>query len=116
MKEDPQIHDAVLREARTLSADQKKARSDSMLLWYNTGRDAAQPLLYYEIGNVIQRIRIRDDSTVLVIRTDSLSESGDVLKLMEWLQRPDVNMLRFSLVTMMKESQQPAKPTGKGGT
>ena len=113
MREDPQILNAVTSEARRLSQAQKQARADSMLLWYNTGRDAAQPLLYNEIGNVIQRIRIRDDSTVLVIKTDSLSESGDVLKLMEWLQRPDVNMLRFSLVTMMKESKQAALPTGK---
>jgi biopolymer transport protein ExbD len=113
MQQDPVIHNQVLSEARRLSAAQKKARADSMLLWYNTGRDAAQPISYPEIGPTIQRIRIDDDSTVLVIKTDSMSESGSVLQLMEKLQQPDVNMLRFSLVTMMKESQSPAKPGGK---
>jgi biopolymer transport protein ExbD len=105
MREDQILHNQVLAEARRLSGAQKRARADSMLLWWNTGRDAAQPMLYWEIGNVIQRIRIEDDSTVLVIKTDSLSESGSVLQLMEKLQQPDVNMLRFSLVTMMRESR-----------
>jgi biopolymer transport protein ExbD len=113
MREDPVVHNQVLSEARRLSAAQKKARADSMLLWYNTGRDASVPLSYPEIGPTIQRIRIEDDSTMLVIKTDSMSESGSVLQLMEKLQQPDVNMLRFSLVTMMKESQSSAKPGGK---
>jgi len=30
------------------------------------------------------------------------------------LQRPDVNMLRFSLMTMMKESKAAPAPSGKG--
>jgi biopolymer transport protein ExbD len=104
MKEDPHLSELVRQEARQLSPAQRRARADSMLLWWNTGRDAAQPLLYPEIGAVIQRIRIEDDSTVLVIKTDSFSESGSVLQLMEKLQQPDVNMLRFSLMTMMKGS------------
>jgi hypothetical protein len=86
--------------------------SEGRLLWWNTGRDAAQPMLYDEIPRIIQRLRIEDDSTVLVIKTDSLSESGAVLQLMETLQRPDVNMLRFSLMTMMKESREAARPAG----
>lgn len=114
MREDPRIRDQVVNEARQLTETQREARRDSMLLWWNTGRDAAQPLLYPEIGSVIQKIRIQDDSTVLVIKTDSLSESGSVLQLMEKLQQPDVNMLRFSLVTMMKESKPAAPPPGKG--
>ena len=115
MQRDGLLYSAVLSEARRLSPAQKKARADSMLLWWNTGRDAAQPLLYPEIGPVIQRLRIEDDSTMLVIKTDSMSESGSVLQLMEKLQQPDVNMLRFSLVTMMKASSsgKPAGPTGK---
>ncbi|MEO0108234.1 MAG: biopolymer transporter ExbD [candidate division WOR-3 bacterium] len=110
MREEPRIRDAVISEAKRLTPAQRAARRDSMLLWWNTGRDAAQPLLYPEIGPVIQRIRIEDDSTVLVIKTDSLSESGSVLQLMEKLQQPDVNMLRFSLVTWMKGEVGPTTP------
>jgi biopolymer transport protein ExbD len=113
MQEDPVIHPQVLSEARRLSGAQKKARADSMLLWYNTGRDAAQPLSYPEIGPTIQRLRIEDDSTVLVIKTDSMSESGSVLQLMDKLTAPDVNMLRFSLMTMMRENRPAEKPGAK---
>jgi biopolymer transport protein ExbD len=107
MREDRNLHEQIVQEGRKLTIPQRLARADSMLYWYNTGRDAAQPFLLWELGNIIQRIRIEDDSTVLVIKTDSLSESGTVLQLMDKLTQSDVNMLRFSLVTWMKGSSAP---------
>lgn len=104
------LRDSVRAELRYLTHERKMARAESLLLWWNTGRDAAQPMLFSDIGPVIRRIRIEDPNTVLVIKTDSMSRSGDVLRLMEQLQDPNVNMLRFSLMTMMRESR-----PGRGG-
>jgi biopolymer transport protein ExbD len=112
VREDPVIRSRVLAEGKRLTPMQKAARRDSMLYWWNTGRDAAQPFLLAELPSVVQAIRLQNENLYLVVKTDSLSESGTVLNLMDLLRKPQVGMNPFSLVTMMKESH-PVPPAKK---
>lgn len=92
----------MVGEARGLAPAQLKARADSIVLWWNLGRGSAQPILMSGVGDMLVRQRIQNPRLRLVVKTDVLCQSGVVLDLMDILASPAVNMLRFSLVTMLK--------------
>jgi biopolymer transport protein ExbD len=92
----------MIQEALALTPAELKARSDSMLIWWNLGRGSAQPILMNEVGDMLVRQRIQNPRLRLVVKTDVKCQSGVVLDLMDILASPAVNMLRFSLVTMLK--------------
>jgi len=93
----------MINEALALTPEQLKARADSMIIWWNLGRGSAQPILMGEVGDMLVRQRIQNPRLRLVVKTDVNCQSGVVLDLMDVLASPAVNMLRFSLVTMLKE-------------
>ncbi len=93
----------MINEARALTPEQLKARADSMIIWWNLGRGSAQPVLMSEVGDMLVKQRIQNPRLRLVVKTDVNCQSGVVLDLMDVLASPAVNMLRFSLVTMLKE-------------
>jgi len=89
-------------ESMSLTPEQRKARADSLIVWYNLGRGSAQPIPFDMLSRVIIDERIRNPRLRLVIKGDKKVESGFILQLMEMLQNPQVNMLRFSMMTTLE--------------
>jgi len=105
-----------IAEAATLTPEQIKARADSMMVWWNLGRESSQPLKFDLIGQTIIQERIRNPRLRLVIKADQEVESGYILRLMEILQDPAVNMLRFSMMTMLEAGGSAVLvPSNRGG-
>lgn len=90
------------QEAASFTEEQIKARADSLMVWWNLGRESSQPLKFDLIGQMIIQQRIRNPRLRLVIKADKDVESGYILRLMDMLQDPAVNMLRFSMMTMLE--------------
>ncbi|MDP2806902.1 MAG: hypothetical protein Q8O74_02045, partial [bacterium] len=90
------------QEIASLKPEQMSARIDSMMIWYATGRDASQPLPLDQVGSVVVEERIRNPRLMMVMMVDKNCLSGKMLDLTKILQKQDVNMLRFSLVTNLK--------------
>jgi biopolymer transport protein ExbD len=90
------------QEAASFTEEQIKARADSLMVWWNLGRESSQPLMFNLIGQMIIQERIRNPRLRLVIKADKDVESGYILRLMDMLQDPAVNMLRFSMMTMLE--------------
>jgi biopolymer transport protein ExbD len=95
---------AALAEAATLTEEQRKARADSLMVWWNLGRESSQPINLDVLPITIVDERIRNPRLRLVIKADQKVESGVILRLMDMLQDPRVAMLRFSLMTMLEAS------------
>jgi biopolymer transport protein ExbD len=89
-------------EAMSLTPEQRKARADSLIVWWNLGRGSAQPIPFGSLSFAITDERIRNPRLRLVIKADKNVESGLILQLMEMLQNPQVNMLRFSMMTTLE--------------
>ncbi|MEW6686806.1 MAG: biopolymer transporter ExbD [Candidatus Edwardsbacteria bacterium] len=96
------IINQAVSEWQTMDTLQKKVRIDSLLLWWNLGRDAAQPMTMLDIPQIIREQRTYNPRLKLVVKVDRQCQSGTMLDLMKILQDPKVNMLRFSLVTTLK--------------
>jgi len=90
------------QEIASLKPEQMNARIDSMMIWYATGRDASQPLPLDQVGSTVVDERIRNPKLMMVMMVDKNCLSGKMLDLTKILQKEDVNMLRFSLVTNLK--------------
>lgn len=97
------IEQAVM-EAATFTPEQRKARADSLLCWWNLGRESSLPCQFDMVGILIAQERVRNPRLRLVMKADKNVESGLVLRMMEMLQDPRVNMLRFSMMTMLEET------------
>jgi biopolymer transport protein ExbD len=95
---------AAVAEAATLTEEQRRARADSLMVWWNLGRESSQPVVFEALPTMIVNERIRNPRLRLVIKADQKVESGVILRLMEALQDPAVNMLRFSMMTMLEAS------------
>ncbi len=91
-------------EAVNFTPEQRKARADSLLVWWSLGRESSQPLRFDLVGYTISQERIRNPRLRLVIKADKSVQAGVILRLMEMLQDPKVNMLRFSMMTMLEEA------------
>jgi biopolymer transport protein ExbD len=96
--------EAAVAEAATFTEEQLKARADSLMVWWNLGRESSQPINLDVLPITIVDERIRNPRLRLVIKADQKVESGVILRLMDMLQDPRVNMLRFSLMTMLETS------------
>jgi biopolymer transport protein ExbD len=105
----------AVQEAATLTEEQLRARADSLIVWWNLGRESSQPLKFDLIGQMIIQQRIRNPRLRLVIKADQDVESGYILRLMETLQDPAVNMLRFSMMTMLEAGGSAILVPKKGG-
>lgn len=95
---------AAVAEAATFTEEQLKARADSLLVWWNLGRESSQPVRLDVIPLMIVDERSRNPRLRLVLKADQKVESGIILQLMDMLQDPRVNMLRFSMMTMLEAS------------
>jgi biopolymer transport protein ExbD len=93
---------SALMEASAMTPVQLRARADSLMFWWNLGRDASQPTSFDNLANNIIQERMRNPRLRLVVKADQRVESGTILQLMTMLQRSDVNMLRFSMMTMLE--------------
>ncbi len=106
----------AITEASNMTEEQLKARADSMIVWWNLGRESSQPLKFDFIGQTIIQERIRNPRLRLVVKADQDVESGYILRLMETLQDPAVNMLRFSMMTMLETGGSAVlAPRSRGG-
>jgi len=90
------------QEIAGFTPEQMGARMDSLMIWYATGRDASQPLPLDQVGGTVVEERIRNPKLMMVLMVDKNCLSGKMLDLTKILQKQDVNMLRFSLVTNLK--------------
>jgi len=97
------IQESVL-EAASLTPEQIRGRADSLIFWWNLGREASQPATFANLSYTIIQERIRNPRLRLIIKADKDVESGLILRLMSMLQDPAVNMLRFSMMTMLSET------------
>jgi len=95
---------AAQAEAAVFTEDQRKERADSLMVWWNLGRESSRPMKFDMIGPMVMDERIRNPRLRLVIKADRDVESGYILRLMEVLQDPRVNMLRFSMMTTLEEA------------
>ncbi len=102
------------QEVPTLTPPQYLARIDSMMMWYCTGREASQPLPLDQVGTTVVEERIRNPRMMMVLLVDKKCQSGKMLDLTSILQRQDVNMLRFSLVTNLKAQSKPEELPKEG--
>jgi biopolymer transport protein ExbD len=93
----------AMTEAQTFTPEQLRARADSLMFWWNLGRDASQPINFDNLAPMIIQERTRNPRLRLVIKADKNVESGMILRLMTMLQDPNVNMLRFSMMTILEE-------------
>ena len=91
-------------ETSNFTLEQRKARADSLISWWNLGRASAQPVRFDMLGFTIVQERVANPRLRLVIKADKDVESGIILKLMDMLQDPNVNMLRFSMMTILEEA------------
>lgn len=95
------------QEIASLTPEQYNARVDSMIIWYATGKDAAQPLPIGDLAGTVVEERMRNPKMMMVLMVDKNCLSGKMLDLTGILQKRDVNMLRFSLVTNLKADAKP---------
>lgn len=102
------------QELPTLTPEQYVARIDSMVMWYCTGREASQPISLDQVGNTVVEERIRNSRLMMVLLVDKKCQSGKMLDLTSILQKKDVNMLRFSLVTNLKAEAKAGEPSEEG--
>lgn len=101
------IHTAAKQEAASLTPEQYTARVDSMVIWYYTDKESAQPLPLADLARTIVDERMRNPKMMMVLMVDKKCQSGKMLDLTAILQKKDVNMLRFSLVTNLKADAKP---------
>jgi biopolymer transport protein ExbD len=101
MKQPDRVQQA-LSEAASMKPEQLRARADSLMFWWNLGRDASQPISFDNLSYVIIQERTRNPRLRMIIKADKEVESGTILRLMAMLQDPAVNMLRFSMMTMFE--------------
>lgn len=101
------IHGSAKQELAAMTTEQYTARVDSMVIWYYTGKEAAQPLPISELDRTIIDERMRNPKMMMVLMVDKQCQSGKMLDLTAILQKKDVNMLRFSLVTNLKADAKP---------
>jgi biopolymer transport protein ExbD len=94
---------AAITEASNMNANQLRARADSLMFWWNLGRDASQPTSFDNLSYTIIQERMRNPRLRLVVKADKNVESGLILRMMTMLQDPNVNMLRFSMMTILEE-------------
>jgi biopolymer transport protein ExbD len=99
----PERYRQTVDESAALTPQQLKARADSLIVWWNLGRGSAQPISLSSLGYVIMNERIKNPRIHLVIKADKNVQSGFILQLMDILQDPNVNMLRFSMMTILQE-------------
>jgi biopolymer transport protein ExbD len=85
-----------------MKPEQFRARADSLMFWWNLGRDASQPISFDNLSYAIIQERTRNPRLRMIIKADKEVESGTILRLMAMLQDPAVNMLRFSMMTMFE--------------
>jgi len=97
------IHETMM-EAASFTPEQRIARADSLIVWWNLGRGSAQPTPLDVLSSIIINERIRNPRLRLVVKADRDVQSGIILRLMSMLQDPAVNMLRFSMMTILEES------------
>jgi biopolymer transport protein ExbD len=106
--------DRIVMESRSLTPDQIRARAESLAIWWNLGRDAAVPIPVSDLASTLNRKRFELAQNRrlmrLVIKADKDIPSGMMLDIMNILQDPNVNMFRFSLVTLLKTEE-----AGEGG-
>jgi biopolymer transport protein ExbD len=102
----------TMGEAANFTPEQRAARADSLLCWWNLGRESSQPTKFDMVGYLVIQERIRNPHLRLVVKADKDVQSGVILRLMETLQDPKVNMLRFSMMTMLEETGSIIMSTG----
>jgi biopolymer transport protein ExbD len=95
------------QEVAALTPEQYSARIDSMVIWYYTGKEAAQPLPMADLARTVVEERMHNPKLMMVLMVDKNCLSGKMLDLTAMLQKKDVNMLRFSLVTNLKAGAKP---------
>jgi biopolymer transport protein ExbD len=101
------INRAAKQETASMTPEQYTARVDSMVIWYYTDKEAAQPLPLADLARTIVDERMRNPKMMMVLMVDKKCQSGKMLDLTAILQKKDVNMLRFSLVTNLKAGAKP---------
>jgi biopolymer transport protein ExbD len=101
------INQWARQEVASLTPEQYNSRVDSMIIWYATGKDAAQPLPIGNMAGTVVEERMRNPKMMMVLMVDKDCLSGKMLDLTSILQKRDVNMLRFSLVTNLKADAKP---------
>jgi biopolymer transport protein ExbD len=101
LKQPDRVQEAI-SEATSMNPEQFKARVDSLMFWWNLGRDASQPINFDNLSYAIIQERTRNPRLRMIIKADKEVESGTILRLMAMLQDPAVNMLRFSMMTMFE--------------
>ena len=101
------IYRLAKQELLGLTPEQMSARIDSMVIWYATGRDAAQPLPLGEVANTIRDERTHNTKLMMILMVDRKCLSGKMLDLTSILSQEDVKMLRYSLVTSLKADAKP---------
>ncbi len=101
------IYRAAKQEIASMTPEQYTARVDSMVIWYYTGKEAAQPLHINDLARTVVEERMRNPKMMMVLMVDKKCQSGKMLDLTAILQKKDVNMLRFSLVTNLKAGAKP---------
>jgi biopolymer transport protein ExbD len=100
----PEKKQQTVMEALSFTPEQRKARADSLIVWWNLGRGSAQPTPLDVLSYIIIDGRIKNPRLRLVVKADRDVQSGIILRLMNILQDPAVNMLRFSMMTILEES------------
>jgi biopolymer transport protein ExbD len=106
-RKDNFINKWAKQEIKTLTPEQYSTRIDSMVIWYATGKNAAQPLPLGNMATTVVDERMRNSKLMMVLMVDKKCLSGKMLDLTAILQKKDVNMLRFSLVTSLKADAKP---------
>jgi biopolymer transport protein ExbD len=101
LKQPNRVQQAI-SEAASMTLEQLRSRTDSLMIWWNLGRDASQPINFDNLSYVIIQERTRNPRLRMIIKADKEVESGTILRLMAMLQDPAVNMLRFSMMTMFE--------------
>jgi biopolymer transport protein ExbD len=97
-------YEQTMAEAATFTPEQRRARADSMLYWWNLGRGSATPAPFDMLRYAIVDQRTKNPRLRLVVKADKNVQSGIILRLMDMLQDPQVNMLRFSMMTILEEN------------
>jgi len=101
------INRTAKQEVAAMTPEQYVARVDSMVIWYYTDKESAQPLPMANLAQTIVDERMRNPKMMMVLMVDKKCQSGKMLDLTAILQKKDVNMLRFSLVTNLKAGAKP---------
>lgn len=101
------IHRMAKQDIAALTPEQYVARIDSMVIWYYTDKESAQPLPLDELSRTIIDERMRNPKMMMILMVDKKCQSGKMLDLTAILQKKDVNMLRFILVTNLKAGAKP---------